>query len=102
MAVGGTDRDATADGGANAIVAKVEWLPHNFDQAICQIIERSTGFHAVDDDGEFVTAEPCQNVSRPKRCPQPLRRLLQQKIADAMAQRIVDELKTVETEEQNC
>ena len=56
--------------------------------------------HAPLHDREFVGVEACQHVFFAQRRTQPLGNAAQQFVADAVAERIVDRLETVETEHQ--
>ena len=53
------------------------------------------------DDREFVAAEPRQQFDCRQRPLQPLGDFLQQQVADAMPERVVDDLEAVEIEEQD-
>ena len=55
----------------------------------------------VDQDREFVTAEPGSRVGRPEHGPEPQRDRAQQLIAQLMAEAVVDRLEVVEVEEQH-
>jgi hypothetical protein len=51
-------------------------------------------------DGELVAAQPCHRVARAHAAAEPVRELLQEAVADMVAQRVVDLLEAVEVEEE--
>ena len=55
----------------------------------------------LQDDDEFVAAEPRHDVARTQRAAQPAGDFHQQHVAGIMAQRIVDDLEAVEIDEQH-
>ena len=57
--------------------------------------------HALDHDHELVAADPADQVVRAEVGPQPAGHRDEQLVADAVAERVVDELEPVEVEEQD-
>ena len=53
-------------------------------------------------DREFVSTNPRERVLRPDASAQPLRRLHEQQVSGPMTEAVVDQLKAVQVEEQDC
>ena len=77
------------------------WLADGFREPQRRRFERCARDKGRHDHREFITTEPGQDTVRSERPFQSLGHLLQQQIADAMAERIVDRLETIEVEEQH-
>jgi len=77
------------------------WLTDGLRKPQRRRFERCARDECRHDHREFITAKPGQHTVRSERPFQSLGYLLQQQIANAMAERVVDRLEAIEIEEQH-
>src|ERR1700677_4498833 len=82
LAVCRADRNADADRRPDAIATELERFADCLDERVSELIKCRARFDVARYDGKFVAAQPGQDIGRSERKSQPLRRFLQQKIAD--------------------
>ncbi|MND49716.1 hypothetical protein D3C80_406660 [compost metagenome] len=92
---GETDRDAGHDRPA----ADDEGLAAAIKDAGGKLARLGGSGGATDDDGEFVTAQPCDETAFADDLAQSVTRFQQQFVAGRMTERVVDRLKSVEVED---
>ena len=97
-------RNGDADGNADddLVALDLVGLADQADQALGEI-DGLLPVVVVDllQDGEFVAAEPADRVALAHRPLQPPRHGLEQRVADRMAERVVDRLELIEVEHEN-
>ncbi len=100
-AVARTDGDPDADAGSDAMTIDLVGLADLFGQASGDGFDRGARHDRGQHDCKLVAAEPREQVPRLQHTLQSRRDLLQQQIADPMAERVVDDLEAIEVEEQH-
>ena len=102
VAIGGSQRNADGDAHGDVVAADIEWLRENLDNALGKSPGGLGRMRCISlNDGELVTAKPCQNIGLSDRAPQSFGRLLQQFVTGGVAERVVDLLEAVEVEHKN-
>ena len=96
----GANGDADAGADHDMMAGNLEWRVEQFDQPLgeCGRIDRSVDRSL--DDGEFIAAEPRHGIGLARTLPAAAADGLQQRIADRMAERVVDRLELIEIEAQ--
>jgi hypothetical protein len=100
-AVARRQRDADAGGDVDALAGDVVGFADRIDDAGSQRLGLTGVVHVGLDDGEFVAAQARHQVGLAHATEQPSAHLLQQRIADRVAQRVVDALEAIEIEAQH-
>ncbi len=80
---------------------KADGWAQRLEDALRQVGDRVVGLHVLNQDGELVTAQPGRCVRRPEAADEVRRHLLQQEIALAVSQAVVDRLEVVQIDEEH-
>jgi hypothetical protein len=99
-AVGGSRGNADAGADIHRVAFDVVGHPDDVDHALGKHRRRFTwvGLAGLN-DGEFIAADPRQDVGLAQRRFEAQRRLLEQRVAGGMSERVVDDLEAVEIED---
>ena len=90
-----------AGGGVTLVAAQLQRLAEHLQQVAGDAFD-VVGFGGfIENDDEFVAAEPRHDVARAQCMAQPVGDLHQQEVAGVVSQRIVDDLEAVEIDEQH-
>src|SRR5262245_24739299 len=93
-------RDTDRRRGVTLVAAKLQRLTEGRQQLACNALDIAALSGFLQDDDEFVTAEPRHHVAGAQRSAQAMSHLHQQHVAGLMAKRVVDDLETIEVDEE--
>ena len=102
VAIVGVDRDADRRGDVDVMLLDLEGLRYGILQLRRDAIQGFRIFEILDDDHELVPAQPGEQIGFAQHVRKRRRDALQELVADAVSQRVVDVLEPVEVDEQNA
>ena len=97
--IAGKDRDPDAGGDEDLAAVYVHGCGHRLPHFVRHRHQARGAVHVLHDQGELVAAEPRDRVDFAQMFPQPGGNLLQDLVARAVAERVVDLLEAVQVEE---